>query len=184
MSKLYSGLPAVHAARIRDLQVPPLERFWSPDPSQTTRRCVLVHSDLHPNNLLLNEAGVWILDWELAMAADPIWEAAVSLHRTPWPDADSEAHAAAQWLDLLADTDAEDPATLLDQYRMIETWKSLLVDSWRFPVAIAADPDCLDARAKTFHSLLSAGSENFGCVSLSINDVRTQPLDWAADTPR
>jgi aminoglycoside phosphotransferase (APT) family kinase protein len=172
---LYTSLPAAHAERVTYLRIPSLDEFWSPDPRQGDRALVLAHSDLHPSNLLLNDAGVWILDWELAMTADPVWEAGVSLHRTPWSDFDAESQACSMWLGVLSHAIRSTQITeLLDQYRALETWKSLVVDSWRFPEAITAE-----LRASRFHRLLSVGVARFGCIDSTLDDVRDLLLQWA-----
>lgn len=177
--ELHANLPEAHQLRVRSLGVPPLRKFWSPDPTQAHRRSTLVHSDLHPSNLLMNDVGVWILDWELAMTADPVWEAAVSLHRTPWPDISTKEHAASLWLELFDTHRPSALAELVQQYETIEIWKSLLVDSRRFPEAIAADPTCLPGRAQAFHSLLATGSRLFGCAELSLDDTQDLLLTWS-----
>ncbi|WP_040698362.1 aminoglycoside phosphotransferase family protein [Nocardia vinacea] len=176
LSNLYATLPPVHASRIAELQLPPIEQVWNPDHAQSERALTLVHSDLHPANLLVNDQGVWILDWELAIAADPIWEAAVALHRTPWPTADIEAQVTGLWLELY---DIDSASDLLRQYRTIETWKSLIVDSARFPEHITADPSCLDSQAQRFHELVTAGTKSCGCAVLSLGEVRDLLARWA-----
>ncbi|WP_167476170.1 aminoglycoside phosphotransferase family protein [Nocardia arthritidis] len=180
LSSLYAELPQRHTDRIAYLGVPPLDAFWRPDSAQSARRLVLVHADLHPDNLLVADDGVWILDWELAQVADPVWEAAVSLHRTPWPDLAMESQASAMWLHVLDSTEDVAVDELLVQYRGLETWKSLLVDSWRYPEAIASDPSCLDSCVRSFHVKLAEGARRFGCTSLSTSEVRQLLQNWAA----
>ena len=72
--------------RYHEVGLEPLETVWESRSGfggldQPTR---LVHSDLHEENILIGESGPWILDWELALKADPLWDVAVSLHRTKW----------------------------------------------------------------------------------------------------
>ncbi|PXX52293.1 phosphotransferase family enzyme [Nocardia tenerifensis] len=177
LADLYATLPPIHAARIGELRLPPIEQVWVPDSSQSARDLTLVHSDLHPANLLVNNQGVWILDWELAMLADPVWEAAVALHRTPWPTAELAAEVEGLWLDLIG---AASTGELLRQYRAIETWKSLIVDSARFPERVAADPLALDSHADRFHELLIAAARTCGCAEFSLDEVKELLSRWAA----
>lgn len=41
----------------------------------STQRC-LVHGDYSPKNILVAEAGVWVLDWEVAHLGDPVFDLA------------------------------------------------------------------------------------------------------------
>ncbi|WP_328435502.1 aminoglycoside phosphotransferase family protein [Nocardia puris] len=180
LANLYSTLPATHMERVALLGIPPLDRVWKPDSAQSNRALTLVHSDLHPSNLLVNSTGVWILDWELAMIADPLWDAAVALHRTPWPTADAERWAAELWLAMHRADDRD--VERLAEYRKLEVWKSLLVDSARYPAAVAEDPECLSHRARRLHALLEAGADAFGCESLPLARVRELLSQWAIVT--
>jgi thiamine kinase-like enzyme len=179
---LYESVPNHHAVRLAALQLPPITDIWVPERHQTERVLTLVHSDLTPPNLLINDQGVWILDWELAMAGDPVWDAAVSLHRTPWPTADAETAATTLWLDVLEEV--PNAAEALRQYRSLEVWKSLVVDSARFPELVAADPKRLDDRAERLHGLIVTAAKSFGSANLSLTDTRNLLSEWATNTAR
>ncbi|MEU0527364.1 aminoglycoside phosphotransferase family protein [Streptomyces niveus] len=68
------GLPNAH--RLRELLT---RRFVSP------RDQVLLHGDLNPWNLIRNERrdGLTIIDWEMAMIGDPLYDLVRHLHLTP-----------------------------------------------------------------------------------------------------
>lgn len=47
----------------------------------------LLHGDLHPENLILDPAGrLWVIDWELAVFGDPLYDLATHLYLTRYPD--------------------------------------------------------------------------------------------------
>lgn len=57
----------------------------------TPRASVLVHSDVHRKNLIVQGDGrLVILDWELALAGDPVYELAVHLHKADYTSEDEE----------------------------------------------------------------------------------------------
>ncbi|MGW4447180.1 phosphotransferase family protein [Streptomyces sp. NPDC004682] len=47
----------------------------------------LLHADLHRENLIVDPGGVlWVIDWELAMVGDPLYDLATHLHLMRYPD--------------------------------------------------------------------------------------------------
>lgn len=181
--QLYAGLAG---PRLREIQLPPLQALWRPDPALSGRRIALVHADLHPGNLLIDDGKVTIIDWELAIVGDPIWDAAVALHRTSWPNPAVEEYATTEWLRMLEAGGhvGSDPAARLHEYRGIEIWKSLLVDSEKFPRAVAANPALLDFFAHLYHDRLAEGAQRFGTVNLPFAAVRELLLRWSTEPGR
>jgi aminoglycoside phosphotransferase (APT) family kinase protein len=46
----------------------------------------LIHGDLHRKNLIVDGAGdLWVIDWELAMIGDPLYDLATHLHLMRYP---------------------------------------------------------------------------------------------------
>ncbi|WP_307805149.1 phosphotransferase [Streptomyces sp. VRA16 Mangrove soil] len=51
----------------------------------------LVHGDLHRENLIVDEFGeLWVIDWELAMFGDPLYDLATHLHLMGYPPAQEQ----------------------------------------------------------------------------------------------
>jgi hypothetical protein len=142
LRSLHESLAAEYGARFDLLGIPSLDHVWRLGPVDSTGLpLVLAHSDLHQDNLLLSSDGVWILDWELALVADPVWEAARALHTMRWPSEADRLRAQSIWVTSLESRwPSADISGRLDWYRQIETWKSLLVDSVRYPQQIADAP--------------------------------------------
>ena len=55
----------------------------------TNREFVICHCDIHRKNILIDGDAVNILDWELALVADPLYDIAVHFHRMKY-DVDQE----------------------------------------------------------------------------------------------
>lgn len=176
---LHARLYAEYAGRIDAVGLPSLGAVWTPDPSEDGA-VSLVHADLHAENLVIGPNGtLWILDWELAVIADPVWEAAVSVHRTKWPDETARSTATDLWLESLREVgDEVQVARRYEIYRTLEIWKSLLVDSVKYPNDIRDDRAMLDARTDSFHRKLIAGRDLFGCSDLSRDEVRALLSEW------
>ncbi|MEV7346065.1 phosphotransferase [Streptomyces sp. NPDC093544] len=52
----------------------------------TERPFLLLHADLHRENLIVDpEDRLWVIDWELAMFGDPLYDLATHLHVTRYP---------------------------------------------------------------------------------------------------
>lgn len=180
LERTYTGIPPTHQARMSELRIPPLHEFWQANEMHDDRSLTLVHSDLHPRNLLLNHRGLWILDWELALIADPIWEAAVALHRTPWPTPEAREQATELWLTMLTSLghDADILHTLLAEYNTVEVWRSLINDSRRYPQMIVTNPGCTMALTISFHDKLAAGARAFGCADLNHDETYNLLQKW------
>ncbi|PVE07141.1 phosphotransferase [Streptomyces scopuliridis] len=57
----------------------------------------LLHCDLHRKNLIVDRRGdLWIIDWELAMIGDPLYDLATHLHLMRYPRRE-EARVARRW---------------------------------------------------------------------------------------
>lgn len=59
----------------------PVETIKSKFSQLTERPFRLMHCDLHRKNILLTDKGICILDWELSLWGDPVYEIATHLHK-------------------------------------------------------------------------------------------------------
>src|ERR1700744_3422276 len=128
--RLWERLKPDYHSRYRTLGLTSMGAIWSSlsGPASSDRKTCLVHGDLHEANILIDPNGhPWLLDWELALKADPLWDAAVSLHRSHWSNVDQRDHARTMWIDSNADAAGEeDVSALLDAYTFLERWKSVV----------------------------------------------------------
>lgn len=104
------------------------------------RPSVLVHSDVHRKNVILRPGGgLTILDWELALVGDPVYELAVHLHKTDYtPQDDAEVRRA--WTGAWDEQGGvpERWEVDLDRYLAHERVKSAVVDSVRYAKDLGA----------------------------------------------
>jgi aminoglycoside phosphotransferase (APT) family kinase protein/tetratricopeptide (TPR) repeat protein len=104
----------------------------------------LVHADVHRKNLIVTDTGIVVLDWELALWGDPVYDLATHLHKMGYRPAEEQELVRA-W------ADAQTPAGIagwmpdLRLYRRHERIKSALVDSVRYSQLIN-DPTTAAAR--------------------------------------
>jgi tRNA A-37 threonylcarbamoyl transferase component Bud32 len=138
---LYGAVARRYGHCIEQIGLPALEHMWPRDTvivsEASCPEVTLLHSDLHPDNLLTDGERVWILDWELALVGDPVWDAATSLHRTNWIQSEDESVAREMWLAALARTGRLNAESTLELYRRLEVWKSLVVDTVRYQQVFA-----------------------------------------------
>ncbi|MER6914649.1 aminoglycoside phosphotransferase family protein [Streptomyces sp. NPDC000594] len=99
----------------------------------------LLHADIHRKNMILDEAAVVFLDWELALWGDPVYDLADHLHKT--------AHNASDRHRVLAGWERAAPAECrlgwqdnLGFYLAYEEMKSAVVDTVRWGRRIALAP--------------------------------------------
>lgn len=138
---LFTSVAQQYGDRLAKIGLPSLKEWWPYDrviaDEESCPFVTLLHADLHPDNLLTDGSRVWVLDWELALVGDPVWDAATSLHRTHWRNAQDEHVAEQLWLAALVAGGQKGAERRLRSYRSLEIWKSLLVDSVRYPRAFA-----------------------------------------------
>ncbi|MEU9603428.1 aminoglycoside phosphotransferase family protein [Streptomyces sp. NPDC048057] len=98
----------------------------------------LLHGDVHRKNMILSDgAGLVVLDWELALWGDPVYDLADHLHKTAYTASD-RARVLAGW-ERVAPVDCRAGAPSgLAFYLGCEEMKSALVDTVRWGRRIAA----------------------------------------------
>jgi aminoglycoside phosphotransferase (APT) family kinase protein len=99
-----------------------------------SRPFVLVHSDVHRKNTIIrSDDSLVLLDWELALLGDPVYELAVHIHKMEYlPDEEVEFREA--WASIWASGAGAPRQWMedLDRYLAHERVKSALVDAVRY----------------------------------------------------
>ncbi|WP_307813596.1 aminoglycoside phosphotransferase family protein [Streptomyces sp. N35] len=94
----------------------------------TPRRFALLHGDLNPWNLVRQPNGeLTLIDWEMAMVGDPLYDLARHLHLTPVRPAIRE-RMFARWRKLLASESTQGWEADWRVYRWIELIRSAYID--------------------------------------------------------
>lgn len=96
-------------------------------------RDALLHGDLHPGNLL---AGAAVLDWELALVGDPVYDLAVYLERTR-PDEKAETRFVEHWARWVPEAGDGGYAARLAAYRRLDRIRSAYTDVLRTVAEVA-----------------------------------------------
>ncbi|GAA2293537.1 phosphotransferase [Streptomyces kunmingensis] len=109
------------------------------------RPFTLLHADLHRENLILDGAGqLWVIDWELAIFGDPLYDLATHLHLMRYPEP-QRRRVTELWRDVLREEGArgldEDLPMLLDYKRA----QSVFTDVIRAALTLV---EVADARAR------------------------------------
>ncbi|MFI1965906.1 phosphotransferase [Streptomyces pathocidini] len=111
----------------------------------------LLHGDLHRENLVVAPDGrLWTIDWELAMAGDPLYDLATHLHLMDYPTPRDEAAAIDCWRRAVA---ANRPDCLngwerdLPLYRDYKRAQSVYTDVIRAALTLGEAPAPADCRA-------------------------------------
>jgi aminoglycoside phosphotransferase (APT) family kinase protein len=99
--------------------------LFTKTPSLHQNQHCLLHGDVHRRNCLIENEKVWFIDWELSLLGDPIYDLAVSLHKSKYP-----LHQESKLLNLMNLSQLEYNNLL--RYRELENAKSLIVDLVRF----------------------------------------------------
>ncbi|MGF1647180.1 MAG: phosphotransferase family protein [Kineosporiaceae bacterium] len=116
----------------------------------------LVHSDVHRQNIIVKGDGTCIfVDWELALAGDPVYEIAVHLHKMAYqPDEDDAMRRA--WASACEADRWPEWSVDLQRYLAHERVKSAIVDSVRYAKVVSMNPGQLNVRAANLAQKLKA----------------------------
>ncbi|AEV81652.1 hypothetical protein ACWT_0638 [Actinoplanes sp. SE50] len=113
------------------LSLPSVDGIVSAIPQrEVARPDVLMHCDLHRKNLRTGApgGGLYVLDWELALVGDPLYDLAVHIHKMSYPEWQKEAFISA-WKERVMPTGWSDRD--FGAYLAIERSKSAYVDLLR-----------------------------------------------------
>ncbi|MFE9773872.1 phosphotransferase [Streptomyces sp. NPDC005931] len=121
----------------------------------------LLHADLHRENFIVDPDGrLWVIDWELAMIGDPLYDLATHLHLMRYPKRQEE-RVIARWRDAVeserpgSSRGFEDDLCLLVDYKRAQ---SVFTDAIRLALSLVSGEDVTRRR------LVSAGSRLRGIV--------------------
>ncbi|NBM17705.1 aminoglycoside phosphotransferase family protein [Streptomyces sp. GC420] len=129
----------------------------------TPRRRVLLHGDLNPWNLVRDEEsrGLVIIDWEMAMVGDPLYDLVRHLHLTPH-SAEIRQRMFERWGAKLSEEYTRGWATDAHTYRWIETVRSAYVDLDRLVTGSDLDAPNVRRAVDSYAVTLSAARASLG----------------------
>lgn len=138
--RLVDSLPAPSRERAARLGLPDAAALDAVLRVRTvTRRTPgLLHGDLNPWNLVRVPGGLAIIDWELAMIGDPLYDLVRHLHLTPAPQP-SRAHMYARWSRRLPGDRTRGWREDREVYGRIEVIRSAYVDLDHIVMGTALD---------------------------------------------
>lgn len=129
----------------------------------SSRPHVLVHADIHRKNVIMHEGKPVILDWELAIPGDPVYEIAVHLHKMAYLP-DERDRILSLWQQTLPGHLTRDWRPDLDVYLAHERVKSAIVDTIRYAGIMrnGASTDARDALVLKLITKLNAAHSVWG----------------------
>ncbi|MFJ7904386.1 phosphotransferase [Streptomyces sp. NPDC096198] len=162
LTRLVRELPAPTRDMARELGLPDAVRLDEILARHVLvpRRPVLLHGDLNPWNLVRRaDGGITLIDWEMAMLGDPLYDLVRHLHLTPTRP-DIRRRLLARWSRRLPDDCTKGWQDDWRAYRWIEIVRSAYVDLNRLTTAgTPTAPNvrrALDTYTMTLHSATAA----------------------------
>ncbi|MGW3246940.1 phosphotransferase [Streptomyces sp. NPDC001070] len=152
----------------------------------TPRPFVLLHGDLHRENLIVDHAGeLWTIDWELARIGDPLYDLATHLHLMRYPRR-HEREAVRRWRRAVGRRLAgatEGVRQDLPRYRAYKRVQSVYTDVMRGAMAIAwateAGPEWDEVLGRAVASIAAAltgarrGEDGTGLPNVGLKKAAT-----------
>lgn len=150
----------------------PIEAAWD---SLTPRRFCLLHADVHRKNVILAPDGrTTVLDWELALYGDPVYELAVHLHKMAYLP-EERAAVVEGWRRAMPPDVVRGSRRDLRTYLAHERVKSSIVDTVRYTWLITGGRVTADEEYELLGRLaakLNAAGEIWGRrAPLTVDDV-------------
>ncbi|WP_345577415.1 aminoglycoside phosphotransferase family protein [Streptomyces prasinosporus] len=133
----------------------------------------LLHADLHRENFIVDpRARLWVIDWELAMWGDPLYDLATHLYLMRYPKRQEE-RMAARWRDVVeqarpgSSRGMEDDLSLLVSYKKAQ---SVFTDVIRSALSLESGPEPTARRlvstGEKVHRILAAAAAPLGLESV------------------
>ncbi|NGN64091.1 phosphotransferase [Streptomyces sp. A7024] len=90
-----------------------------------SRSFSLLHADLHSENFIIDDFDqLWVIDWELAMIGDPLYELATHLHLMKYPG-EQEKEVRERWREAAGDTRFDATAGMDEDLPLLLAYKQL-----------------------------------------------------------
>ncbi|MEV3856152.1 phosphotransferase [Streptomyces sp. NPDC050095] len=165
-----------------------LRRFVS---GLSERPFCLVHGDLHRENLIVDASGeLWVIDWELAMFGDPLYDLATHLHLMRYPAAQAR-QVTGLWRAAVEEVRPGGSAALATDLPLLLGFKraqSVFTDVIRGGLGLGAQgaPDTarLWRTAAGLHGVLARGAVPLGLADVpSVRGVAAALADWCRGYP-
>lgn len=134
----------------------------------TPRRPVLLHGDLNPWNVVRREdgSGLTLIDWEMAMVGDPLYDLVRHMHLTPTlPDIRERLFA--RWSRLLPEDCTKGWQQDWRVYRWIETVRSAYVDLDRLVTGDSLEAPNVRRAVERYAMTLTEATANLGLQAKS-----------------
>jgi aminoglycoside phosphotransferase (APT) family kinase protein len=112
----------------------------------------LLHTDIHRKNMIIARGRSYIIDWELALWGDAVYDLAVHLHKMGYSPAEYATMQAA-WLAAVPDEVSQGWEGDLDTYLTHERVKSAIVDTVRYTKIITSGSATAERRAELARKL-------------------------------
>ncbi|MFC0497732.1 phosphotransferase [Streptomyces mutabilis] len=168
--RLVSELPKVTMELARELGLPDSVRLAEifTRHSLTPRRPVLLHGDLNPWNLVRRpDGGLTLIDWEMAMVGDPLYDLVRHMHLTPTrPEIRDRMFR--RWERSLPPDCTKDWQRDWRVYRWIETVRSAYVDLDRLVTGAGLDAPNVKRAVQTYAMTLAEATAALGLPDKSM----------------
>ncbi|OKI85070.1 phosphotransferase enzyme family protein [Streptomyces sp. CB02414] len=168
--RLVSELPKVTMELARELGLPDSVRLAEilSRHTLTPRRSVLLHGDLNPWNLVCRpDGGLTLIDWEMAMVGDPLYDLVRHMHLTPTrPEIRDRMFR--RWERSLPPDCTKDWHEDWRVYRWIETVRSAYVDLDRLVTGAGLDAPNVKRAVHTYAMTLAEATAALGLPDKSM----------------
>jgi aminoglycoside phosphotransferase (APT) family kinase protein len=133
----------------------------------TPRRAVLLHGDLNPWNMIRREDGtLTLIDWEMAMVGDPLYDLVRHMHLTPTlPEIRTRLFD--RWVQILPEDCTRGWHLDWRVYRWIETVRSAYVDLDRLVTRDSLEAPNVSRAVDTYAMTLTAATATLGLKAKS-----------------
>ncbi len=161
--RMVSELPESTRDLARELGLPSSDRLDAILARHTLapRRPVLLHGDLNPWNLVRRQGGLTLIDWEMAMVGDPLYDLVRHVHLTP-TRTDIRRRLLNRWFQQLPDDCTKGWRDDWPVYQRIEVIRSAYVDLDRLVAGDSLEAPNVRRAVETYAMTLALATAALG----------------------
>ncbi|MFR0353447.1 phosphotransferase [Streptomyces sediminimaris] len=157
----------------------------------TGRPFCLLHADLHRKNLIVDPNGrLWVIDWELAMVGDPLYDLATHLYlmRYPKTQADRMAQEWCRVVERVSPGSSFGWEQDLPRYLAFKRAQSVFTDVIRESLKLRErnrfNWPALPGTTRKLHRILAAAAEPLGLATVATQaQIMSALIQWHRTTP-
>lgn len=180
MYKVYKGFWKDYKKLFLSMDIPvdPIECIYSKILNENTfnGKWSICHCDIHKDNIIIQQGDVVsIIDWELSIIGDPLYDIATHFHKMGYTKEQEAIFLSTYGIKQESKESIHKVRGKIKMYKEIEVIKSVLVDTIRYSKIIKHDLNMADELAKDYAIKINHAYDIWG-INNHINEIEVKRI--------